>query len=209
MGFDVAVRGILFDYGKVLSLPPTPEDWAALRAIFRASEARFEQLYWEFRDLYDLNELSGPEYWLHVAQRTDVVLTSAAIDRQIELDNRQWTRINPEMLAFARKAKASGMAIGILSNMQRDMLAAMRRQLNWLSEFDAQLFTCEMGVVKPAKESYLRAVEAMGTAPAETLFLDDKMKNVEGARRAGLQALLFEGDRKAVDDYLAALNLHK
>jgi len=202
MGLDVTVRGILFDYGKVLSLPPAPEDWAALGAIFRTSEATFEQLYWEYRDQYDLNELSGAEYWLHVAQRTGVVLTSAAIDRQIELDNRQWTRVNLEMLDFARRSKASGMIIGILSNMQRDMLAAMRRQLDWLSEFDTQLYTCEIGVVKPAKESYLRAVAAMGTAPAETLFLDDKMKNVEGARRAGLQALLFEGDRKVVDDYL-------
>jgi len=204
MGLEANVRGILFDYGKVLSRPPAPEDWAALRAIFRTSEATFEQLYWEFRDQYDLNEISGAEYWLHVAQRTGVVLTSVAIDRQIELDNRQWTRVNPEMLDFARRAKATGMTISILSNMQRDMLAAMRRQLDWLSEFDAQLFSCEIGVVKPARESYLRAVEAMGTAADETLFLDDKMKNVEGARRAGLQALLFEGDRKVVDDYMGS-----
>jgi putative hydrolase of the HAD superfamily len=44
------------------------------------------------------------------------------------------------------------------------------------------------GVRKPEARVYLDAVGMLGHAPGSTLFLDDSRPNVEGARRAGLQA---------------------
>ena len=74
------------------------------------------------------------------------------------------------------------------------------------SFFDASsgnFFSFELGCVKPEPEIYRKVTSRIGAAPAECLFLDDTMECVEGARRAGLQALLFaasqiNGIRRAV-----------
>lgn len=50
------------------------------------------------------------------------------------------------------------------------------------------LHSASLGVRKPHALSYLRAVEAMNSTPAQTLFVDHLFRNVQGARAAGLQA---------------------
>ena len=45
------------------------------------------------------------------------------------------------------------------------------------------------GFRKPYKESYLKIVEEQNLQPKETLFIDDTLVNIEGAKLAGLQTL--------------------
>ncbi|WP_295572498.1 HAD-IA family hydrolase [uncultured Stenotrophomonas sp.] len=48
--------------------------------------------------------------------------------------------------------------------------------------------SADFGLRKPAPEVFLRTLEALGAAPARTLFVDDLFANVRGARAAGLHA---------------------
>jgi putative hydrolase of the HAD superfamily len=68
----------------------------------------------------------------------------------------------------------------------------MRAKLDWLDEFDVQVYSCEIGLVKPQPEIYRHCCDRLGSLPTETLFLDDKKVNVEGARRVGLTSWVFE-----------------
>jgi FMN phosphatase YigB (HAD superfamily) len=49
----------------------------------------------------------------------------------------------------------------------------------------------EIGDLKPAVSSYLTVAAKAGITPARSLFLDDRLDNVEGARLAGFQAEVF------------------
>lgn len=55
------------------------------------------------------------------------------------------------------------------------------------------VFSAEIHAVKPAPESFRRALSIMMAEPAEVLFVDDSDTNVTGALRAGLSAVRFEG----------------
>lgn len=188
------LKAIVFDYGKVLTLSPTPEDWERLAACFDASVEGLQKPYWRWRDAYDRAELNAETYWNAVAHDLGRKLTREGIEQLTQLDNTQWTNINAAMLEFAWRAQDAGLKIGILSNMQRDMLAAMRKKFAWLGRFDAQIYTCEIGRVKPEPEAYNSVLNAMGVAAEDALFLDDKQVNIDGARAVGMHALLFEGD---------------
>jgi len=50
-------------------------------------------------------------------------------------------------------------------------------------------YSHELGLRKPYPGSYLRILEIEGLEAAETLFIDDTLKNIEGAREAGLQTI--------------------
>ena len=55
--------------------------------------------------------------------------------------------------------------------------------------FDLYLASGRAGVAKPAAGIYEQACRKLGVTPNECLFMDDSEKNVEGARRLGMQAI--------------------
>jgi putative hydrolase of the HAD superfamily len=73
----------------------------------------------------------------------------------------------------------------------RELLA---RQ-NFARYFYAMSFSDETGVVKPQREAFLKALEAMGVPPAEALHTGDLPRaDIEGAKNAGYAyAVLYTG----------------
>ncbi len=199
-----SLRAVVFDYGRVLSLPPSDADWAAFAAATELDLPTLMHRYWHFRDAYDRKEVKASEYWAQVAGRE---LAENEVTELIAMDDAQWTRVNPEMLSLARQLKEAGLKIAILSNMQTDMLKVMRAKFEWLPEFDVQMYSCEVGMVKPKVEVYLECARRLGVEPASCLFLDDKQPNIDGAAKAGMHTLLFHGRREEAERALAELGV--
>jgi putative hydrolase of the HAD superfamily len=185
------LKAVAFDYGKVLSLPPTHEQWLALSGRFGKALGEFQRIYWGHREELDRGTLDNVHYWQAVGRDCGLVISEAEAEELIEHDNTQWTNENPEMLSLARDLRRAGYRTAILSNMERRMLATMRRKLRWLDEFEVQMYSCEIGTVKPEPEIYLECCRRLGCQPPEALFLDDKKVNTEAARRVGMQSYVF------------------
>jgi putative hydrolase of the HAD superfamily len=186
------LKAVIFDYGKVLSLPPTLEQWQKLSTRFRKTVQELQPIYWGMnREELDRGTLDNVAYWQKVGKDCGVEISEAEAQELIELDNTQWTNEHPEMLGLARELKRAGYKTAIVSNMERRMLAAIREKLTWLDEFDVQIYSAEVGTVKPEAEIYLLCCQRLGCQPQEALFLDDKKVNTEGARKAGMQSYVF------------------
>jgi len=54
--------------------------------------------------------------------------------------------------------------------------------------FDGAYYSCEMGLRKPDAEAFHHVLSRHGAEPARTLFIDDSIQHVLGAREAGLKA---------------------
>ena len=86
--------------------------------------------------------------------------------------------------------KAQGLKVGVLSN----TLPSLRESLahHGLARYvDGFFASCALGVAKPDPRAFLLALEGLGLAPEETLYLDDDPENVEAARRLGLLAEVY------------------
>lgn len=57
------------------------------------------------------------------------------------------------------------------------------------SFFIKAYYSQEMGLRKPYPESFLYIINEQQLNPAETLFIDDTIKNIEGAKAVGLQTI--------------------
>ena len=100
---------------------------------------------------------------------------------------------------------ARGHALHALSNYSNwyeliEQKLGLARYLSW------SFVSCDTGVRKPDREAYLGAARVLGHSPAELLFVDDRAKNVEAARDAGLDATVFR-DAGALRDDLALRGL--
>jgi putative hydrolase of the HAD superfamily len=106
-------------------------------------------------------------------------------------DTSSWLRINPETEALMEDVKNAGCKVGILSNMPYDFLGWARENIPLFTRYDAALFSCEEGVVKPEKAIYERIVSLLGCAYDEVVFFDDMEENVKGASLLGIRAFVF------------------
>ncbi len=73
------------------------------------------------------------------------------------------------------------------------------------SQLDHLFLSYEMGVRKPGSEIFLQALDTMGWKADETLFVDDAIVNIDGAKAAGLRT--FHLDRHDQFDELVAFCL--
>jgi glucose-1-phosphatase len=82
--------------------------------------------------------------------------------------------------------------LALLSNTNRIHFDALKDECkDFFSHFDHCFFSFEMGMRKPAQSIYLQVLEQCKFLPAETLFIDDNLQNVEAARETGMKSILF------------------
>jgi FMN phosphatase YigB (HAD superfamily) len=112
-----------------------------------------------------------------------------------------------DAVALVREAQAAGIPVGVLTN---DMVAIQGsewvRAQPLLAGLDVFIDATEIGVRKPAAAAYQAAIDALGLAAEDIVFLDDTLKCVVGARAVGMTALLVDPvDRAPAFDRARAL----
>jgi putative hydrolase of the HAD superfamily len=186
-----ALKAVAFDYGKVLSLPPTAQQWQTLSSRFGVQPPEFQRIYWGHREELDRGTLDNIAYWQAVALDCGHKIEAAEAEGLIKHDSVQWANENPEMLTLARDLRRAGYRTAILSNMEGRLLTLIRQRLPWLDEFEVQIFSCEVGTVKPEPAIYLECCRRLGCDQREALFLDDKKVNTEAAKNVGMESYVF------------------
>jgi FMN phosphatase YigB (HAD superfamily) len=73
------------------------------------------------------------------------------------------------------------------------------------SMVDLAIYSDEEGMHKPDPRIYEIAIGRLGVPPAEIVFLDDIQPNVDAARAAGIQAILFTSNAQAIAEIEALL----
>lgn len=100
----------------------------------------------------------------------------------------------------------------LLSNTNAIHLASFHSELkakhgiDSLSDyFKTTYFSCNMGLRKPNPEIYRRVCELEGFNVENTLFIDDTLQHVEGAKKAGLHAYYLDVTKTNVIELLNSL----
>ena len=199
----MALRAVVFDYGMVLTGEPDAAARAELLRITGLSEERFDRLYWTDRHAYDEGKLTGLAFWEKLLKDGALNLDTTAAEELNLWDARMWTTQNPLMLGWQLKLQERGILTAILSNMGDNVHANMQREFDWLARFDALVWSYQLGMAKPAPAIYLHVLKELGTRPDETLFLDDKLVNIEAAQALGIKSIVFSTVEKLREDLVA------
>jgi putative hydrolase of the HAD superfamily len=101
--------------------------------------------------------------------------------------------VHDDVMQIVQAIRRSGIPCHIASNQQALRAKHMSEGLNYRSLFDREFYSCFVGAAKPQVKFFDRVVAQLGCAASKVLFLDDRAENVEGARQAGLNALVCYG----------------
>ena len=96
--------------------------------------------------------------------------------------------------------------LGIIS----DTWPSIEQQLEYIGVsryFSFQTYSCFVGVFKPDRHMFLDALGKCGAAPEETVFIDDSVRNLEGAAELGITPILIAAN-PAADVETSYLKIH-
>ena len=187
-----AVKAVIFDYGDVLCHRPTAAQIKRLAGFFGVSSDVFGELWERNRGPYDRGDLTPEAYWSILAEDAGTKIPPGKLEEICDLDMAMWSNVNSDMVEWALQLASGGMKLGLLSNMHRDMVAHARAHFAWLKSFDCVTLSAEARLIKPNPAIYEQTLHGLGVSASETLFLDDREVNIQGARALGIQAIRFQ-----------------
>jgi putative hydrolase of the HAD superfamily len=139
-------------------------------------------------------EISERDYW-HIRARETGALVGEPWDAFPQFVRRirgadPLAAMRPEALAAIAAAKAAGRKLAILSN-ELDLFygADIRAKLPFLAGFDLIVDATYTKILKPDPRAYGLVTQGLRIAAERCVFVDDQLRNVEGARAAGMQAV--------------------
>ena len=98
----------------------------------------------------------------------------------------------PDSVALLERVRAAGHRLALLSNMPAPFASHLEVQHPCFDWFEARVFSGRVGWIKPEREIFDHAREALALDLERSLFIDDHPANVDAARALGWPALRFE-----------------
>lgn len=187
------IRTVLLDLGGVL----IDVDYnASVKAFAAMGVNDFDALYSKAKqsdlfDRFEVGAVSVAAFRDELRRITGQDLSDADIDRGWHA---MLGSVPPARIELLHRLKERYKLL-LLSNTNAlhvpEVHAILARE-NGITDFDALFdgayYSSALGLRKPHAETFLRVLELQGADPATTLFIDDSIQHVEGARKAGLQA---------------------
>lgn len=200
----MSIKNVVFDCGQVLvHFEPSymvgvyvddENDKALLEDVV------FDRLYW---DKLDLGTISNEETVSEIKKRIPERLWDVS-----EKIYYNWIYNIPEiegMKDLVNDLKnRHGVKLFLLSNISK-YFAAHACELEILKGFDGLVMSSEIGIVKPSYEIFDYLCKTHSLNPEETVFIDDRCDNIEGAEKYGITGYLFDGNIDSLRDYLESI----
>lgn len=95
----------------------------------------------------------------------------------------------PEVWEKVAQLKEMGYAVYLLSNYSEELFRKHTEGAAFLDVLDGGIISYQVHLLKPDERIYRALLEKYGLQADESLFFDDRPVNVEGARKAGIQAV--------------------
>ena len=106
---------------------------------------------------------------------------------------------NTDLVEYISELKKQGYKIGLISNLGQGWFDTYVPESTKIL-FDDRVVSGEVGMVKPYPEIFELACTRLGVEPEDSVFVDDLISNCDGARRAGLQPILYESFEQFATD---------
>ncbi len=193
-----AIEHIVFDIGKVLIHydPNIPFS----RLIPDETERK-----WFFDNIctHDWNiEQDRGRTW----EEAEKLLVALHPDREshIRAFRKHWREMvpyaYPESVKLMERFIDEGRDVTMLTNFAADTFVEAQEIFPFLKRPRGVTVSGEVKLIKPDVAIYELHARTFGLDPSRSLFIDDSQANVDGAKKAGWNAVLFAGPEKLVED---------
>lgn len=179
------MKNVVFDLGRVVFAQDPAKSTAEFKQFFSYVSLTPMPQFWTN---YDMGVLSFDQVAEELAAYRGVEPEFAREMITIAIGKQETIRPTEKLI---NELKAAGYKLYVLSNMSREFIDFLRKQKVY-ENFDGDVVSCEVGIVKPMPEIYDLLLERFDLDPAETIFIDDRKENVDAAVAKGIATFHFD-----------------
>lgn len=183
------IKAIIVDWGGVLIAEPSAKIneycadhlGVAIGDFLPARQAHIAE--------FQKGRISEEVFWGRVCAALGV--TSPRVASLWNEAFRQAYEDRPDIIEFLQNLRRRGYKVGLLST--TELPAVKHFESQGYDMFDALIFSCREGVIKPERGIYAVALDRLGVQAKEAVFIDDRQENIQGAEEMGMHGVLFTG----------------
>jgi putative hydrolase of the HAD superfamily len=204
----MSIKNVVFDMGGVLL------EWNPPAVIARlhpdpATQARIREQMFEHADWHEFDRggLTYDGAIQHFAKQTGL-----STDETRALINATREALKPieGTVQLLEQLADAGVHTYLLSNMPVSTFDYLVQHHRFFDHFKDLVISGAILLIKPDPAIFKHLVEKTGIVPAESVFIDDLLKNVIAARECGFHAIQFsdaESCREQLRAYLPGISL--
>lgn len=182
------IEAILFDWGGVLIDNPAPGLMAHCAEALRVSVPDYQQAHNRHSEPFQKGLIPEATFWQRVC--TDLNRRLPEVPSLWGQAFRAVYSPRPDVFGWAGQLRTQGYKTALLSNTEQPAMEFFL-ELRY-DVFDAAVFSCAEGALKPEREVYEVAAHKIGVPLSQCVFIDDKQLFVDGAIQAGMKAVLYK-----------------
>jgi len=183
------IKAIIFDWAGVLAIDGY---WVWLKKNIKNIEEH-KQFFQETSNLVDSAKIPHSEFMKILARESNKT------EEQVWKEVRSEIVINKDLVDFIQKLKLK-YKIGLLSNFTYPWLQEILTENNLWKLFDKYVISSEYKMIKPNPKMFQKILNLLNIKPKEALFVDDRQMHIDGAKRVGLEGILFINNVQLVKD---------
>jgi HAD superfamily hydrolase (TIGR01509 family) len=134
-------------------------------------------------------------------------LTGLSVD---EIEQRYWSIYarNEPVISWANHLKTSGeYRIGVLSNVGKGFISDFLPEIDGGDLFDSVILSSSVGIIKPDPAIFELAAKQLNVLTYECVMIDDLPSNIDAAKFAGMEGIVFGSIHQAKSDFRELLEL--
>ncbi len=190
------IEAVVWDYGGVLV---RTQDWSSRGRweqrlgldSLALTKAVFEG---ETGMQAAVGKATAADVWASVAAELGL---SAEEAETLQRDFWGGDRLDDYLMAYIRGLRPT-YKTGLITNAWPEVREALERGFRIADAFDEIVISAEVGIVKPNPEIYQLMLGRLNIQAHNSVFVDDFMENVEGARAVGMHAVHFQDTQQAL-----------
>ncbi|MBW2971667.1 HAD family phosphatase [Candidatus Woesearchaeota archaeon] len=194
---------MFFDLGGVVVTDLFPLMDSYLSGISGVQFQKVKVIRNQYWPDYELGRMTGIEFF----RRQLADLGSGLGPEEVMAKSLEVVKVKEDVLSIVKRLRASGnYGMGVISNNSDEWAEHLEKTLGLGQYFDAWIISSHHHIKKPDKEIYLLAAEKLGLNAGDCIFIDNKLRNVQGAEAAGMTAIHFK-DAEQLEAELKRLGL--
>jgi FMN phosphatase YigB (HAD superfamily) len=174
------IRAVIFDFYGVLAL----NGWQAFKTLHFTDRPELWDQVFELGRKVDAGSANYDELVAFTARVTGE--SEPTVRYQLE-----HTVADKRLLQFIQTELKPHYKLGVLSNASSNVVGKVLAPEDE-ALFDAIVLSHHVGLTKPDPKMYKAVVDKLGVGMEEALLVDDQERHANGARVAGMQALVYK-----------------
>lgn len=175
------IEAVIFDFGGVV-VNESFQDWISEHiALYQTIQNELLPL----QDIVDRGDASVMVYKNYLSRKT------GKNPDKIEKEILQAYEINSEAKSLIQHLRKNNIKTAIISNFPNEWFSKIKKRLSFDRLFNEIFVSSTFHLIKPDPAFFHMVLNALKVTPEQTVFTDDKKKNIDAAAALGIHSYIF------------------